>query len=182
MPADLAIADAVIAAVVLLSGLFGLLRGLVKEIVALMVWLGAAFLGMNFGPPLAAGMGLELGERLRNAIGFGTVFVAVLVAGALLQRMLRGLIQSTGLTGTDRTLGLVFGALRGVTVVVVALLMLRPVAAERVWWDESVLAPPLLALEGDLLEVVNVVRDAFGVAPVRSLDDAARAITFEARR
>lgn len=179
---DIAIADAVIAAAVVLSGVFGLLRGLVKEVVALIVWLGAAFLGMNFGPTLGASLGLELSARLCNAIGFGAVFVVVLVAGALLQRLLSGLIQSTGLTSTDRTLGLVFGALRGVAVVVVALLLLRPVAAERIWWDESVLAPPLLALEGDLLEVVNVVRDAFGAAPVRSLDDVARSLAFEARR
>lgn len=182
MPADFAIADVVIAAVVLLSGLFGLLRGLVKEVVALLVWLGAASLGMNFGPALGAVLDVEIGERLRNAIGFGAVFVVVLVAGALLQRMLRSLIHGTGLSSTDRTLGLLFGALRGVAVVVVALLMLRPVAAERLWWDESVLAPPLLALEGDLLIVVNMVRDAFGAAPVRSLDDVARAIAFETRR
>lgn len=180
--ADIAVADTVIAAVVLVSALFGLMRGLVKEVAALVVWVGAAVLGMTFGPTLGALTDLTLSTRLRNAIGFGVVFVVVLVAGALLQRVLRALVQSTGLTGTDRTLGLAFGSLRGVTVVLVALILLRPFAAERVWWNESVLAPPLLALEGDFLEVTNAVLDAFGAAPVKPWDDAANTATVLERR
>ena len=175
--ADIAVADAVIAAVVLVSAVFGLMRGLVKEVLALIIWVGAAMLGMTFGPALGALTDLTLSARLRNAIGFGAVFTVVLVAGALLQRVLRGLVQSTGLTGTDRTLGLAFGALRGVAVVMVALVLLRPFAAERAWWNESVLAPPLLSLEGDFLEVTNAVLDAFGAEPVQPWSDAADAVT-----
>jgi len=180
--ADIAVADAVIAAVVFVSAVFGLMRGLVKEVLALIVWVGAAMLGMTFGPALGALTDLTLSARLRNAIGFGAVFTVVLVAGALLQRVLRGLVQSTGLTGTDRTLGLAFGALRGVAVVMVALVLLRPFAAERAWWNESVLAPPLLSLEGDFLEVTNAVLDAFGAEPVQPWSDAANAVTALERR
>ena len=90
------------------------------------------------------------------------VFIVVLIAGALLQRILGRLVDSAGLTGTDRTLGLLFGAARGVIVVIVALLVLRPFAADRPWWPESQLIPPLLALEGDVVNVVAFIADALG--------------------
>ena len=171
--AELATTDVVIALVVLVSAAFGLLRGFVKEVVALVIWVGAALLGMAVGPTLGALLDLALSARLQNAIGFGAVFVVVLIAGALLQRALRGLVQSTGLSGTDRTLGLAFGTARGVVVVVVALILLRPFAQERAWWSESVLVPPLLALEGDLMELLNAAFDAFSGAPLPPLGQAA---------
>ena len=159
---DIAFADAVIAGVVLISAIFGMMRGLVKEVLSLIIWVSAAFLAMTFGPALAALTDLALNTRLRNVIGFVAVFVLVLVAGAFVQRFLQGLIHSTGLSGTDRTLGLAFGALRGAAVVLVALMLLRPFAAERLWWSESMLAPPLLSLEGDFRELASAVLDAFG--------------------
>lgn len=181
-PAELAIADVVIAVVVLVSAVFGLLRGFVKEVVALVIWVGAVLLGMALGAQIGALLGLALSARLQNAIGFGTVFVVVLIAGALLQRALRGLVQSTGLSGTDRTLGLVFGTARGVAVVTVTLILLRPFALERAWWNESVLVPPLLALEGDLKELVNAALDAFGGAPLPPWDQTALAGALDASR
>ena len=158
---DIAIADVVIAAVVLVSAVFGMMRGFVKEVLALVIWVSAAFLGMTFGPALADLTDLTLSTRLRNAIGFGVVFVVVLVAGAFLQRFLHGLVRTTGLTGTDRTLGMAFGAVRGAAVVLVALILLRPFAAERAWWSESLLAPPLLALEDEFRELAGAVLDVF---------------------
>ena len=167
---DIAIADLAIAAVVLVSAAFGLMRGFVKEVVALVIWVGAAVLGTTFGPVVADSLGLDLSARLQSAVGFATVFVVVLVVGALVQRLLRGLVTGTGLTGTDRTLGLLFGTARGVAVVLVALILLRPFAAERAWWNASVLAPPLLALEGDLLEIRDVVVGAFGELDMEPAD------------
>lgn len=182
--AELAVADVVIGVVVLVSAVFGLLRGFVKEVVAVLIWVGAVLASMAFGPKLGALLGLTLSARLQNAIGFGAVFITVLVAGALLQRLLRGLVEGTGLSGTDRTLGLVFGTVRGVAVVTVALILLRPFAGARGWWSESVLVPPLLALEADLMELVNAVLGAFGAAPVAPLDQTAEAAgaALEARR
>ena len=159
---DFAVADVVIVGVIVASAVFGVLRGLVKEIVALGIWVAALLLGVVFAAPLGALIADSLGPRLQTGIGFAGVFVAVLLAGALLQRILGRLIDSTGLTGTDRTLGLLFGAARGVIVVIVALIVLRPFAEDRPWWPESQLIPPLLAFEGDVLNVVAYIADAFG--------------------
>ena len=112
-----------IVVVIVASAVFGVLRGLVKEIVALGIWVAALLLGMVFAAPLGALIADSLGPRLQAGIGFAAVFIAVLLAGALLQRILGRLVDSTGLTGTDRTLGLLFGAARGVVVVIVALIV-----------------------------------------------------------
>ena len=159
---DFAVADVVIVVVIVASAVFGVLRGLVKEIVALGIWVAALLLGVVFAAPLGALIADSLGPRLQAGLGFVAVFIAVLLAGALLQRFLGRLIDSTGLTGTDRTLGLLFGAARGVIVVIVALIVLRPFAEDRPWWPESQLIPPLLAFEGDVLNVVAYITDAFG--------------------
>lgn len=159
---DFAVADVVIVVVIVASAVFGVLRGLVKEIVALGIWVAALLLGVVFAAPLGALIADSLGPRLQTGLGFVVVFIAVLLAGALLQRILGRLIDSTGLSGTDRTLGLLFGAARGVIVVIVALIVLRPFAEDRPWWPESQLIPPLLAFEGDVLNVVAYITDAFG--------------------
>lgn len=158
--AQFAVADIVIVVVVLVSAMFGMLRGLVREVASLLIWAAAFVLGLAFGPTLGALIAEDLGARPQTALGFGATFVVVLVAGAIVQRLLRGLIQSTGLSGTDRTLGLVFGGARGVAVVVLSLVALQAFAADGEWWQESQLAGPLLALESDVLAIVTAVKDA----------------------
>ena len=161
MPVDeFAIADLVMVAVILVSALFGLLRGFVKEVVALVIWCAAFVLSMAFGPPLGQLVVENLDERLQAALGIGAVFVAVLVIGAIVQRILQGLVKGSGLSGTDRTLGLVFGGVRGVTVVVLGLIVLRSYTQESAWWEESQLAGPLLVYEDDVLAITSALKES----------------------
>ena len=156
---NFAIADVVMGIVIVVSAVFGLMRGLVREVLSLVIWVAALLLGIAFADSVAAVLGLDLSAALQTAIGFAIVFVAVLVAGALAQRFLGGLVESTGLTGTDRTLGLVFGTVRGAAVVLVALILLRPFAESRDWWAESRIAPPLLTLENEMIELFDLMMD-----------------------
>ena len=158
--ADFAAVDVAIAAVVLISAGLGLARGLIREVLALAIWAAALMLSLAFGPAVAELLGLDLAPRLQTGIGFVVVFVVVLIAGAICQRLVGGLVKSTGLSGTDRLLGLLFGAARGGVVVIVGLVVLRPFAEERVWWMDSQLAPPLLAFEADVLELAGVLTGA----------------------
>ena len=158
---DFAAVDIVIAAVIAVSALFGVLRGLVREVVSLAIWLAALLLGFLFAAPVGALVVGGLEPRVQAGIGFGAVFVVVLIGGALLQRLLGGLVESTGLTGTDRTLGLLFGAVRGVAVVLGVLIVLtRTLSLEaQPWWQESRLIPPLMALEDDVLDLFDHMVD-----------------------
>lgn len=157
---NFAVADVVMAIVIVVSAGFGLMRGLIREILSLVIWGAALLLGIAFANPVAGVLGLDLSPGLQTAIGFAIVFAAVLIGGALAQRFFGGLVHSTGLTGTDRTLGLVFGAARGAAVVLVALILLRPFAESRDWWRESTIAPPLLTFENEVFELFNLLMDA----------------------
>ena len=152
-------ADGIIVAVVGLSTAIGLVRGLAREVMSVIVW-GTAFVAaLLLGEPVA-GL-LEIGGSLGTAAGFAIVFVGVLIAGAVVQRMLAKLVRSTGIGGTDRMLGSLFGAVRGGLVVLVALVALRPFAETSAWWLESALVPELLAFERDVLDLLHVAMRRF---------------------
>ena len=139
------------------SAAFGLFRGLVRELVSLAIWAGAFLLSLLFGPLLAEQMEFNVGPGVKTALGFAAVFVVVLVAGAFLQKMLGAMVEATGLTGTDRTLGLAFGAVRGAIVVIVALVALRPFSEDRGWLSESTVAPFLLAFESHVMQFIDAI-------------------------
>lgn len=143
------------------SAAFGLFRGLVRELVSLAIWGGAFFLSLLFGPLLAESMAFDVGPGVKSALGFAAVFVVVLVAGAFTQKMLGAMVEATGLTGTDRTLGLAFGAVRGAIVVIVALVALRPFSEDRAWWSESAVAPFLLGFESHVMQFIDAIAALF---------------------
>ena len=75
------------------------------------------------------------------------LFVVTLLIGALVNFLLAQLVRATGLTGTDRLLGMVFGAARGLLLIVilVGLLSLAPVQHDS-WWQQSTLIPHFLLI------------------------------------
>lgn len=152
-------ADGIIVAVVGLSTVIGLIRGLAREVMSVIVWVTAFVAALLLGEPVA-GL-LEIDAGLGTAAGFAIVFVAVLIAGAIVQRVLAKLVHASGIGGTDRMLGSLFGALRGGLVVLVALIALRPFAEATTWWLESALVPELLAFERDVLDLLHVATRRF---------------------
>jgi len=78
----------------------------------------------------------------RLLLGYGLCFLGVLMAGALLAFVLRKLIAGSGLSGTDRLLGMMFGLARGVLLVLLAVLLLGFTPFPRdPWWRQSQLMP-----------------------------------------
>lgn len=134
-------ADYTVLGVIALSVLIGLWRGLVSEVMALAVWIAAFWVAWLLGPDVA--------ERLRGVIelpsarvlaGYGLCFIVVLLLGALLRYLVSKLVESTGLTGTDRLLGMGFGFVRGVLLVTLAVFLLGFTPFTRdPWWRDSVL-------------------------------------------
>ena len=69
-------------------------------------------------------------------------FVAVLILGALLRFVISKLVEGTGLSGTDRLLGMLFGFARGVLLVTLLVFLVGFTAFTRdPWWQQSVLLP-----------------------------------------
>ncbi len=152
----MAAADYVIVGIIAISALIGLARGFVREVLSLAIWGVAVILAVGFAGNIAASLPKTLeGESLRYVTAFTLVFVGTLVIGALAQWVVSRLVQTTGLSGTDRLLGLLFGGLRGAVVCVVAVIALRPFANEQTWWRASHGIPMLSAFESDVMHVFS---------------------------
>jgi membrane protein required for colicin V production len=131
-----------------LSALIGLLRGLIQEVFSLAAWGTAAWIGLRFSRSFSVYLESAIPlPSARMAAAFVILFVASLAVAGLVAFLLNKLITSTGLSGTDRLAGLVFGAARGLLVVSVLILAAGATPLpEDSWWRESKLIPPLQSL------------------------------------
>jgi len=125
-----------------LSVVIGLMRGFIGEAMALAGWVLAFWAAWTFGDRLAAQFTAISLPSARLLLGYAVCFVAVLVAAAIASFLLRKLIAGSGLSGSDRMLGMVFGLLRGLAVVTLAVLVLGFTPLPRdPWWHQSQLLP-----------------------------------------
>jgi membrane protein required for colicin V production len=138
--------DWAIVAVIAISSLISLSRGFVKEALSLLTWIIAGIVAWMFGGALSQYLGAYIETPSARVIAAcALLFVLTLLVGALVNYLISELIRVTGLSGTDRFLGMVFGAARGALLVVVAvgLISLGPVEQD-VWWQQSRLLPHFL--------------------------------------
>lgn len=135
--------DYIILGVLTLSVLVGLWRGLISEVLALAIWIGAFWVAWMLGPAAAARLEHVIAlPSARYIVGYGLCFVVVLIIGALLRFAIRKLVEGTGLSGTDRLLGMLFGFARGVLLVSLLVFLVGFTAFTRdPWWRQSVLLP-----------------------------------------
>lgn len=137
-----------IIAVIAVSSLISLKRGFVKEALSLMTWIVAGVVAWLFGGSLSNHLAAYIETPSMQVIAAcALLFVATLLVGALINFLISEMIRVTGLTGTDRFLGMVFGAARGALLVVLlaGLASLAPVQQDP-WWQQSTLLPHFLML------------------------------------
>jgi membrane protein required for colicin V production len=142
--------DYVVIAVVGLSTLLSVIRGLVREVLALLAWV-VAFLAANlFAGPLATLLPDEMSNvEVRLLVGFGAAFVVVLLSMSLLAMFAANLVKNAGLGMEDRVLGGVFGLARGMLVIVVLVLLAGLTALpKQPVWREAVFSKPLESFVG----------------------------------
>ena len=131
--------DLVIIGIILISALISLVRGFVKESISLVSWILAGFIAFRYFSALAELL-LPYVESptVRTGVAFSVLFVSTLIVGAIINFMASQMVSKTGLSGTDKTLGMVFGAARGVLIVtlIVLLASLTPMP-EETWWQDA---------------------------------------------
>jgi len=124
----------------------GIWRGLVREVLSILGWV-IAFLAANLlAGPLGAHMPQAIpSAELRVAAAYVAVFVGSLIVTTLLGLLISRIVKAAGLGGVDRALGALFGAARGVLIVLAAVLLAGLTSAPRqAFWKESASGPWLV--------------------------------------
>lgn len=137
--------DYFVIAVLVISLLLGLWRGMIGEIIALTAWVLAFIAAREWGEEAASMFLARITDpTVRLLVAWTLIFIAVLALMALLRLLLRSLLKALGMTITDRLLGLFFGLARGVLIllILVAVGGITPLPQEQ-WWREAQCAPPL---------------------------------------
>jgi membrane protein required for colicin V production len=128
--------DWILLAVLGLSLLLGLWRGIVQEVLSLVGWVAAFYVSQMYAPLAAAWLPMEgSSQMLRYAAGFVVVFVAVLVATVLVSFVVKKWVSAVGLGPLDRLLGSLFGLMRGVVILlaVTVLVGMTPMRETEAW-------------------------------------------------
>lgn len=141
-------ADYAVLGIIVISILVGAIRGFIKEAFSLAVWAAAFLVAFQYSGALA----LQLESHIelpsaRTSLAFVSLFLLVLLVGGLLTFLIGKLVEKTGLSGTDRLLGAVFGSVRGLAIVLAVILVagLTPVPQDP-WWKQSKMIQSLLPL------------------------------------
>lgn len=132
-----------ILALVGFSTLVSLTRGFVREALSLVIWIGAFWIAYQFATPFAQQFLQSIdAEGMRVPLAFVLLFLGVLILGAILSYGVGRLVSTTGLSGTDRVLGLIFGMARGLFLVAIMILIIPMTAINQSsWWQQSQLVP-----------------------------------------
>lgn len=149
--------DYILLGILLVSGLVGVIRGLIREALSLVIWVAAVWCAARFGPQAARLFATLLDEPLWQLwAGRLTLFVGVLFTGSILAWIVTYFVRRSVITGTDRVLGMLFGAARGVVLAGILVLALDLGGfAEEPWWGESKLLPYAAAVGAELRGVAE---------------------------
>ncbi|AMO56824.1 colicin V production CvpA [Endozoicomonas montiporae] len=163
--------DWIITAIVIVSALISLKRGFFKEVLSLLTWIAALFIAWSFGGSLS----LYLNDfietpSLRLITASVLLFIATLLVGGLVNKIFATLVQATGLTGTDRLLGMVFGALRGCLMVIllVGLMSFAPLEDDLAWKNSALLPHFMMLADWSKQTVMQIVSPVMQTTPATS--------------
>ncbi|AKO45477.1 CvpA family protein [[Haemophilus] ducreyi] len=141
--------DTIIISLIAFSILVSLWRGFISEVLSLSGWIAAFFVASTFYPYLSSYLNeidsvyLQNSEYLRNGIAAAILFITTLILCGIVNALLSKIINTTGLSVTDRVLGIAFGALRGILIVAAILFFIDTFTTsnQTELWQESQLIP-----------------------------------------
>jgi membrane protein required for colicin V production len=142
-------ADYVIVGIIVLSILISLVRGFVREALSLVTWVAAFWVTFTFyGTLNNLLVNIVHTASIRMIVSFAALFLVTLLLGALVNYLIAQLIDKTGLSGTDRLLGVAFGFARGALLITILLMLanLTPLP-QTPWWKTSLLIPHFQPIE-----------------------------------
>jgi membrane protein required for colicin V production len=141
--------DAIVIGVIGVSTLIAFLRGFVREMLTIGSWIGAALVTLYGFPALQPRFETWISSKLAaDIVGGIGLFLISLIVFSILSHMIAKLVRGSALTAVDRSLGLLFGLVRGAIVVSLAymlILWLDPA------WLEGARTAPAMARGAEIL-------------------------------
>ncbi|HEV7609921.1 MAG TPA: CvpA family protein [Steroidobacteraceae bacterium] len=149
--------DYIIIAILIISAVMGLVRGLLREAIAVITWFLAIILAWSFGSTLEPMLGgILVGSPMRIWAARAIIFVFVLLLGGAVSVILGHFVRVSMFAGMDKFLGFVFGIIRGVVIVgafTIAIQALR--MDEDARWKNSRLMPYAIGVADALRGIVG---------------------------
>lgn len=156
--------DYTIIILIAFSVLISLIRGFIREALSLASWIIAFWIALTFSNNLTAYFEPYVhNNSARYAMAFFILFAATLLIGAFVNFLITQLVEKTGLSGTDRLLGMVFGFGRGVLLIAIIMLAARMTSLpQNELWKQSQLIPRLTPIENWLAHYIpKDIQDQF---------------------
>ena len=170
--------DIGVIAVIGLSAVFAFARGFVREALSIVAWVGAAFITLyGFNMVYAIIQPMVTNPLLSQLIaGFG-LFVGSLVVLTIITGIAARSVRSSALSPIDRTLGFIFGLVRGAFIVSLAYLLLdvSVQTPERPAWLRDAKSAPYLHQGADLLR--NVLPESLKLKTAAAAEETIQRIT-----
>lgn len=146
--------DLAVITIVLVSGMLALLRGFTREVLAILSWVAAAFAAYYLHPMALPYVEPYIAKKeIALVASVAAVFVVALIVVSIFTVKLSDLILDSKIGALDRSLGFVFGAVRGALIAVVAFVFYSWLVpdANQPEWVRSARAKPFLQAGGDKL-------------------------------
>lgn len=137
--------DFVIIGIIAISAIVSFFRGFLREALSLLIWVVAIWMAVMFYPAVEPMIPQDWGlpATVRMALAGAGILLGVLILGGIVTWALGSFLDKTGMSGTDRVVGVFFGGLRGIILVAIAIIIvgLVPAIADNSYWKQSKLVP-----------------------------------------
>ncbi len=135
------IVDIGIVAIVVISLFIGLFRGFIREVLSLFSWISALWVAYKFALVGALYLQPYINQPpLRIVAAFAAIFVVALIVISIFSYLIYRVLSVTGISGVDRSLGTLFGLIRGVVIIAVFILAATFMDfVSQPWWQNSLL-------------------------------------------
>lgn len=145
------VADYLMLAVLVISLVFGFFRGFLRESVSLIAWLGGLWLAWHFAHRVEPHLGGLVEHPPASLwVARALILFAVLIIGWIVGSILSYFIHQSGVSlMLDRLLGTIFGLIRGVVLVSIAVILAQLIQLDSTpWWKKSRLMPAAVEVSG----------------------------------
>jgi len=129
--------DVIVLILILLSAILGFTRGLVREILGIGAWIGAALVAITcfqLVKPIARS--LIVNQNIADPVAFGVLFLVTLIVLSIISQLFSRMVRGSLLSGVDRILGICFGVVRAFALLIVAYIVGGLLVTSDHWSDQ----------------------------------------------